>query len=60
MKLTNEERDILAGKQGEVMAKVLRSFVMYGEVFGAKRPFTADPRPYDGTLALKNCNSTKE
>lgn len=85
MHLTEEERDILDGKQGEVMAKVLRTIVMYGEVFGAdrllpldapihvvtsmgmagldavynmmdeliaaglktKRPFTADPRPYD-------------
>jgi len=43
MFLTDEEKDILNGSKGEVMAKVAKSLVMYGEVFGAKRlvPVTA-------------------
>jgi predicted aconitase len=43
MFLTDEEKDILNGSKGEVMAKVAKSVVMYGEVFDAKRlvPVTA-------------------
>ncbi|MFA7674132.1 MAG: aconitase X, partial [Clostridia bacterium] len=37
MLLTEEEQAILNGSKGETMAKVLRSLVMYGEVFNAKR-----------------------
>ena len=37
MELTQEEKDILEGKQGEVMQKVLKSIVLFGEAFGAKR-----------------------
>jgi predicted aconitase len=37
MKLTEEEQKILAGEQGEVMAKVMKTLVMYGETFGAER-----------------------
>lgn len=37
MKLTKEEKDILDGKQGEVMAKMMKTLVWYGEIFGAKR-----------------------
>lgn len=32
MFLTDEEKDILNGSKGEVMAKVAKSVVMYGEV----------------------------
>ena len=42
MNLTEEERDILDGKQGQVMAKVMRTIVKYGEVFGAKRLLPLD------------------
>ena len=35
MKLTQEELDILEGKQGEVMAKILKTLVMFGEAMGA-------------------------
>ncbi len=35
LKLTNEERDILEGKSGEVLQKIMESVVKYGEVFGA-------------------------
>ena len=37
MKLTKEEQDILDGKQGEVMAKMLRTLVEVGDIFGAER-----------------------
>jgi len=37
MKLTKEEESILAGGKGEVMAKVMKTLVMYGETFGAGR-----------------------
>ena len=35
MKLTAEEQDILDGGQGETLAKVMRTLVLYGEAFGA-------------------------
>lgn len=37
MTLTDEQKAILEGKSGETMAKVLKTIVMYGEIFGAKR-----------------------
>jgi len=37
MKLTKEEQDILKGSKGPVMAKVLKTIVMHGELFGAER-----------------------
>ncbi len=37
MVLTEEEQDILDGSQGPVMAKVLKTIVMHGELFGAER-----------------------
>ncbi len=37
MQLTTEQQAILDGAQGEVKAKVLRTLVAYGEVFGAER-----------------------
>ncbi len=37
MELTAEQRDILDGKQGEVMAKIMKTLVMYGETFGAEK-----------------------
>jgi hypothetical protein len=42
MKLTSEEQDTLNGKQGPVMAKALRTIVMYGELFGAERLLPLD------------------
>lgn len=35
MKLNQEEQDILAGKQGETMAKMMEVLVRYGDAFGA-------------------------
>jgi hypothetical protein len=37
MKLTREEQAILDGEQGRVLAKVMRSVVLYGEAFGAEQ-----------------------
>jgi hypothetical protein len=37
MTLTQEEQDILNGSQGPVMAKVFKTIVMHGELFGAER-----------------------
>lgn len=37
MQLTPEQADILNGKKGETMAKVMETLVMFGDIFGAKR-----------------------
>jgi predicted aconitase len=37
MKLTKEEQDIMDGKKGEVLAKVMKTVVQYGEAFGADK-----------------------
>ncbi len=37
MDLTQEEKDILRGRYGETLRKVMESVVLYGEAFGAKR-----------------------
>ena len=37
MKLTPEQQALLNGEKGEVMAKVVKTLVMYGETFGAER-----------------------
>ena len=37
MYLTPEQQDILHGSQGDIMAKVMKTLVMYGEVFGADK-----------------------
>ena len=37
MQLTAEQQAMLNGEQGEVMAKVMKTLVMYGETFGAER-----------------------
>ncbi len=37
IKLTQEERDILRGKQGPTMQKVMVTVVLYGEALGAER-----------------------
>ena len=36
MKLTEKRQEILNGAQGETMAKVMKTLVMYGEAFGAE------------------------
>lgn len=36
MKLTAEEQSVLDGKQGDVLAKAMKSVVLYGDTFGAE------------------------
>ena len=36
MHLTQEQQDILDGKKGEVFAKIMKTLVMYGSLFGAE------------------------
>ena len=37
MKLTEEQKALLEGAQGEVKAKVMKTLVMFGEIFGAEK-----------------------
>ena len=37
MKLTSEQQEILDGKQGPVMAKIMETVVMFGDIFDAPR-----------------------
>ena len=37
MELTQRQRDILEGKEGDVKAKVMKTLIMYGETFGAEK-----------------------
>jgi len=47
MELTADEKEILEGKQGTTLQKVMESVVLYGLVFGAKRLV-----PLDGPVHL--------
>ena len=44
MKLTAEEKAILAGKEGQTKAKIMQTLVEFGDVFGAEKfvPVTTD------------------
>lgn len=37
MNLTKEQQEILSGSQGETMSKVMKTLMMYGEIFGAEK-----------------------
>lgn len=37
MKLTDEQLGILNGERGETAAKVMKTLVLFGEVFGAEK-----------------------
>ena len=37
MNLTPEQQAILNGEKGEVLAKVMKTLVMYGDAFGAEK-----------------------
>ena len=37
MKLTPEQQAVLDGSKGEVIAKVMKTLVMYGDAFGAEK-----------------------
>jgi hypothetical protein len=57
MKLTKEEQDILDGKQGEVQAKLMKTLVRHGDLFGATKLVKLGGNPHSstflGTPALK-------
>ena len=44
MQLTPQQQALLDGAQGETMAKVVKTLVMYGDTFGAQRmvPVTSE------------------
>ena len=44
MHLTDEQQALLKGEKGEVMAKIVKTLVMYGDTFGAERmvPVTSE------------------
>ena len=44
MKLTAEEKAILDGKEGETKAKIMKTLVEFGDLFGAEEfvPVTSD------------------
>ena len=55
MYLTGEQRQILDGSKGEIMAKVMKTLVMYGETFGADRllPITSEYNHLVTSFGLK-------
>ena len=55
MYLTPEQQAILDGAKGEVMAKVMKTLVMYGETFGADKmvPVTSDYNHLVTSFGLK-------
>ena len=55
MILTKEQQAILDGSKGEVMAKVMKTLVMYGEAFGAEKlvPITSDYNHLVTSFGLK-------
>ena len=55
MFLTDEQQAILAGSKGEVMAKVMKTLVMYGETFGADKmvPVTSEYNHLVTSFGLK-------
>ena len=55
MYLTDEQQAILNGSKGEVMAKVMKTLVMYGETFGADKmvPVTSEYNHLVTSFGLK-------
>jgi hypothetical protein len=37
MELTREQQEVLSGSKADTLAKVMKTLVMYGDVFGAER-----------------------
>ena len=62
MYLTPEQQAILDGAKGEVMAKVMKTLVMYGETFGADKmvPVTSDYNHLVTSFGLKMMGPTFE
>ena len=55
MFLTEEQKQILDGAQGETMAKVMKTLVMYGDAFGAQKlvPITSEYNHLVTSFGLK-------
>ena len=55
MKLTDEQQAILDGAQGETLAKVMKTLIMYGEAFGAEKmvPVTSEYNHLVTSFGLK-------
>ncbi|MBR4847382.1 MAG: DUF521 domain-containing protein, partial [Phascolarctobacterium sp.] len=55
MNLTPEQQAILDGSQGETMAKVMKTQIMFGEAFGAEKmvPLTSDYNHLVTSFGLK-------
>ncbi|MBQ8558775.1 MAG: DUF521 domain-containing protein [Tyzzerella sp.] len=55
MKLTKEQQAILDGAQGETLAKVMKTLVMFGEAFGAEKmvPVTSEYNHLVTSFGLK-------
>ena len=55
MNLTPEQQAILDGSQGETMAKVMKTQIMFGEAFGAEKmvPITSDYNHLVTSFGLK-------
>ena len=55
MNLTQEQQAMLNGEKGEVMAKVVKTLVMYGDAFGAERmvPVTSEYNHLVTSFGLK-------
>ena len=55
MILTKEQQEILNGSQGETMAKVMKTQIMFGEAFGAEKmvPITSDYNHLVTSFGLK-------
>ena len=55
MQLTEKQQQILDGAQGETMAKVMKTMVMYGEAFGAEKlvPITSKHNHLVTSFGLK-------
>ena len=60
MKLTSEQQALLDGSKGEVMAKIMKTLVMYGDTFGAERmvPITSKYGHTVISYGLKALNAT--
>ena len=55
MILTEQQQAILNGSEGEVLAKVMKTMVKYGEAFGAEKlvPVTSDYNHLVTSFGLK-------
>ena len=55
MKLTREQQEILDGKKGDVLAKVMKSLVMFGDAFDAEKmvPVTSEYNHLVTSFGLK-------